>query len=712
MSRTTASNRKLVRSMGKSLYFNGSNSYATCPIIPNTTGFSLAFWLKAGNIRDAIVNWQTANGEDGFKIYLTAANNNLGVRTYQDAATVVALDTAVGSFPAGMWKHVVLCVYPNNTKLYVDSVLIGTDVVNQITTCTNTMTLMMRSFAATNRSSGHLAEFVFQNTTTIWTQDQIDDLFYRGIKPTGASWYSFNDTPNDQSANGQDITVSNTAYASVVPVTTRSAITSSRPNLGFDLTNKTVLDTFAADGWTKAGTGTTGTWSVDSTVQYAGRDTLKLVTAGAGSGSKDFATKSITATLDLNKHQVFELIAKVNDVNRIVRFYLDIFAGSNYYNIVFEGTGNKWGLNNEFDVYRGTLHQNRNTVVNWSGAVTSVRLQISDAGNPITFNFAELSVYSMTKKAYVIITNDDGNKSAYDFQQNVMKPLGLTGTFFPSSENVAAGQGGNANYMNHANLLQMEADGNEIGIHGTSGTVTLTAATISFDAATKKILDSGDGLVTAGFKIGQFVSVTSSTSNNGKYTAVDVAAGYIQVSETLVDEAAGSNKTLEAAGFSAYGSYAETLAYLNTQITYLRDTAGVSSPLDIVAYPNGEYGKDGSSHPYKAVSDTFRLARGTHNLTESLVPYDLKRIGVGKNMYMQSVNTPATMMNAISNLAYLGGIGIILSHNLLEAATDTYNYNLTDATTVMTHIADLQSKGLLQVIKFSEIDNISVRESV
>lgn len=712
MPRSTASNRKLIRNMGKSLYFNGSNAYATCPIVPDTTGFCLALWLKAGNIRDAILNWQTGNAENGFKIYLTPANNNLGVRVYNSTSTTAQFDTALGSFPAGVWKHVVLAVFPNNIKLYVDRVLIGTDTANQITTCANLITLMGRSFTTTNKSSGHISEFVFHNTPTIWTQEQVDDLFYRGIKPTGSSWYSFNDTPNDQSGNGQNITVSNTSYASVVPISNRSAIASPRTNLGFDLTNKTVLDTFAADGWTKSGSGTTGTWSVDSSVQYLGRDTLKLVTAGAGSGSRDYAIKSITTTLDLNKHQVFELIAKVNDINAVNRFYLDVYAGSNYYEIIFEGTGNKWGLNNEFDVFRGTLHQNRNTVVNWSGAITSIRFQMSDNGIPITFNFAELSVYSMTKKAYVIITNDDGRASAYDFQQNVMKPLGLVGTFFPSSENITLGQAGNANYMTHANLLQLEADGNEIGIHGESGSVSKSASTISFEAATKKILDSGNGLVAAGFKVGQFVSVTSSTKNNGKYTIVDVAAGYIQVLENLADEAAGSSISLAAEGLSGLTSYAQSLAYLNAQIAYFRSTAGVASTLDIVAYPNGEYGKDGNSHPYKAVADTFRLARGTHALTEGLVPYDKKRIGVGKQMYMQSGNTPSTIMSALSNLTYMGGIGILVSHNLAEAATDSYNYNLTDATTVMNHIADLKNKGLIQVIKFSEISKIAPRNNV
>jgi len=487
---------------------------------------------------------------------------------------------------------------------------------------------------------------------------------------------------------------------------TRQLATNRIP-FGFGTSNKTILDTFAADGWTKSGSGSPlGTWSVDNADKYNGRNTLKLITTGTGSTVRDNASKSISHTLDMSRHNVFELIVKVNDINGIARFYLDIYCGSSYYEIMLESTGNKWGFNNEYETFRGTLHQNLNSLKYWRGDITQIRLQCSDNGKPITFNFAELSVYEMTKRAYIVFTNDDGNKSAYDFQQNVMKPLGITGSFFPSRENVTSGQGGDANYMNHSNLLQMEADGCEIGIHGGSG-ISKAASTISFEASTSKILDSGEGFADAGFVVGQIIYVTNSTKNNGKYNVVAVEAGYIQVAETLVDEAAGSSKTIAAQGFASY-TPSTFAAYIDGQIDYFKETAGVGSAMDTCAYPDGEYGKDSDSFPYTNVKSRTRLARVTHdNFTECLIPSDYWRIHAGKKMYMRDGNTVQIMKDSISNLVFTGGIGVIVSHNIKEEASSATNYNLTDATAVINFIKTLKDAGLVEVINLGDIDKIS-----
>lgn len=478
-----------------------------------------------------------------------------------------------------------------------------------------------------------------------------------------------------------------------------------RKRVAFTNQYKTVIDTFAADGWTKSGSGTTGTWSVDSVDKYNGRNTLKLVTAGTGSGSRDYATKalSLPISIDDGYHCVFELIVKVNDINGITRLYMDLYIGSTpYYEIQFESTGNKWGKNNEYEVYRGIIHQRM--IGTLPGAyIKQVRFQVSDSGKPITVNFAELSVYKMTKRAYICFTNDDGTKSAYDFYHSVLKPLGIKGTLFPSYENVTSGQGGNANYMNHANVLQLETDGFEIGIHGTNGTVTKSATTISFDSASKEIRDSGNGFVTAGFVAGQFVLVTGSSKNNGKYTVVSVDAGRIVVLESILDEAAGSSISLDSNGFSEYSGASELRSYIDTQKSYFRDTVGVSSPLDVCAYPGGEFGKDSNSYPYVVSKEKFVACRGTNQNTEPLIHIDPYRINAGRGMYLSSSWTEAQIIAAIANLIFTGGIGIVVSHDIKEAASDSYNYNLTSATTIANYIKARIDAGQLIPIKFSEI---------
>jgi hypothetical protein len=67
--------------------------------------------------------------------------------------------------------------------------------------------------------------------------------------------------------------------------------------------------------------------------------------------------------------------------------------------------------------------------------------------------------------------------------------------------------------------------------------------TISFDAATKKILDSGNGLIT--FLTGDTIRVRGSVSNDGVYTiASGGVAGEMVTTESLVNEASGAYLTL------------------------------------------------------------------------------------------------------------------------------------------------------------------------
>jgi len=488
-----------------------------------------------------------------------------------------------------------------------------------------------------------------------------------------------------------------------------------RKQLTFSLEDKTVIDTFAADGWTKSGSGSPlGTWSVDTSDKYEGRNTLKLVTSGTGTSVRDYAIKSLATPISFDfvkDHIIFELIAKVNDINKISRIYLDLFIGPatttpNYYQITFESTGNKWGFNNEYEVFRGTVHQSMNSQLA-EGNIRGIRFEVSDYGTPITVNFAELSYYKQkTKRAYIVFTNDDGTKSGYNFMHSVMKPLGLVGTAFPSKENVITGQAGSTDYMNHADILQLESDGFEIGIHGESGNVNKTGTTISFDAASKEIRDSGNGFVTAGFVAGQYALVTGSTKNNGKYTIVSATAGVLVVSETVTNESAGATVTVNSVGFGSYTS--STLgAYIDSQIDYFRDTVGVDSDLDVVAYPNGEFGKDSNSFPYTNVASRFRLARVTHEQnTECLVINNPLKVHAGKNLYFSSSNSVTAIKTSIGNLISTGGIGVIVSHSIIESSSTSYNYNLTNATEIINYIKDLVDAGRLEVVKFSEIDSL------
>lgn len=90
-------------------------------------------------------------------------------------------------------------------------------------------------------------------------------------------------------------------------------------------------------------------------------------------------------------------------------------------------------------------------------------------------------------------------------------------------------------------------------IHGKVGALywrpKMTAITIAFvDSDPDTITDSGNGFVTAGFKAGDIITVSGSTSNDGNYT-IDtggVAAGTLTLigGDTLTAEGAGDSVTI------------------------------------------------------------------------------------------------------------------------------------------------------------------------
>lgn len=89
-------------------------------------------------------------------------------------------------------------------------------------------------------------------------------------------------------------------------------------------------------------------------------------------------------------------------------------------------------------------------------------------------------------------------------------------------------------------------------IHGKYGqiywTPFMTEITIAFNetATPDTITDSGNGFVIAGFKDGDLVTVSGSTSNDGDYTIVSVAAGTLTLGNGVLsqDEVAGDSVTV------------------------------------------------------------------------------------------------------------------------------------------------------------------------
>lgn len=76
--------------------------------------------------------------------------------------------------------------------------------------------------------------------------------------------------------------------------------------------------------------------------------------------------------------------------------------------------------------------------------------------------------------------------------------------------------------------------------------LSVTYSTISFNASTYNILDSGNNF--GSFKAGMVVRVTGSIHNDGLYTVLSATSANIHVSEKLVNEAVGASITVEETG--------------------------------------------------------------------------------------------------------------------------------------------------------------------
>jgi hypothetical protein len=94
----------------------------------------------------------------------------------------------------------------------------------------------------------------------------------------------------------------------------------------------------------------------------------------------------------------------------------------------------------------------------------------------------------------------------------------------------------------------------EAAFFGSWDNAAITASTIAFvSGSPAAITDSGNGFVTAGFKVGNLIKVTGSASNNGYYTVAIAAAGTLTLAtgETLTNESAGVPVTIKSSELKA-----------------------------------------------------------------------------------------------------------------------------------------------------------------
>lgn len=307
MPRSAASNRLVTRDMGKSGFFNGTNSYCTVPITPSTTALSFAMWLKLDkNIvnNSRILDWQDGGPLNGFTFIALNTSGRLSIQPrFQNGASVDGQPTAYEP-NANDWVHTVVTYEPNNLKFYVNGTLWSQDTSISMSSASVVLTLAMRSGGG-SRYTGLIDGFVFLNGRAM-TATEVATLYTAGIHPSDTSCHiRFNDNVNDETSNANNLTAVNVTYSTDVPLKTRSAVTTPRrkvDNLVFNgdfeyapaftaatTTSQRWIDGTSGGsttnniyGW---GTNLSGTTSVqfDSSEKKFGNNSLKISLLAAGS---------------------------------------------------------------------------------------------------------------------------------------------------------------------------------------------------------------------------------------------------------------------------------------------------------------------------------------------------------------------------------------------------------------------------------------------
>lgn len=224
--RSTATNRFAIPATTQSsLFTDGSNDSALIPITPSTSGFALGFWLyknpQAG--AEAYVGWNSSGRSTGFAICHDGSSGINFIFVIGNGSSNYGNTVSNSRYLDRKWFHVVAQWIPgtNNKQLYINGVLHSQATVASMTASADTLYIGRNNSGEYAR--GRVTNFTFQNTTTLWTQAQIDALYWRNEIPSGALQWSMNDVATDQ--NGANaLTLTGTAYNTNAPFQPRTAV--------------------------------------------------------------------------------------------------------------------------------------------------------------------------------------------------------------------------------------------------------------------------------------------------------------------------------------------------------------------------------------------------------------------------------------------------------------------------------------------------------
>jgi len=296
--------RTSIQDSNASLYFNGTSSLMTSPVVPDPTGFNFSVWCKVYKkvVNDRIFDYSDSGPSGGATLLITSGSRAT-LSIYNSASLDASVSTTISP---GTWTHIVGTYKVDEAKIYANGVLVDRDTSITMTAPTQTLTFARRSAAASNYAGVNLSNIVWHNTTTPWTQEQVTALYQNGTIPTGATAvYPLSEGAGsiayDTSGNGNDGTITSGTWTRDTPTKTRKAVGGNMVfNGDFEIapvvnvpttTQYRWIDGTASGnnvpttifGWGLESLTGTGGAQFDTSVKYSGNASMKLSTSAVSS---------------------------------------------------------------------------------------------------------------------------------------------------------------------------------------------------------------------------------------------------------------------------------------------------------------------------------------------------------------------------------------------------------------------------------------------
>lgn len=173
MARTTATNRtaSTARVTGDyrlnrqehspSASFNGSSTGITLGFKANSTGFTIAAWIKVRRFTagDRIFDQQDSGPSKGFAVLMpvTASDRSLYFSVFGDSSEEANIKIALNIWE---WTHIAISFEPNSAKFYKNGVLAGTDTSVSLGDSVTNLVIGKNASSAANYFNGLMKDFV------------------------------------------------------------------------------------------------------------------------------------------------------------------------------------------------------------------------------------------------------------------------------------------------------------------------------------------------------------------------------------------------------------------------------------------------------------------------------------------------------------------------------------------------------------------------